>query len=101
MASLPRFVPRASELVPVPHSGPGAVDEQFTTGNRWRPRLAIHNTGPFTTQAQGSNSDPGNTTWRWTMRRTLRLSKETLRILDDDELALVAGGAGSDHNNGH
>jgi len=31
------------------------------------------------------------------MRRTLSLSKETLRILDDDELALVAGGAGSDH----
>jgi len=28
------------------------------------------------------------------MRKTLTLSKETLRILDDDELALVAGGAG-------
>jgi hypothetical protein len=36
------------------------------------------------------------------MRRTLSLSKETLRILDDDELALVAGGADpSDKKNGH
>ena len=35
------------------------------------------------------------------MRRTLTLSKETLRVLDDEELALVAGGAGSDHKKGH
>ena len=31
------------------------------------------------------------------MRKTLTLSKETLRILDDDELALVAGGGDKDH----
>ncbi len=31
------------------------------------------------------------------MRRTLSLSKETLRILDDEELALVAGGADPSH----
>jgi hypothetical protein len=30
------------------------------------------------------------------MRRTLSLSKETLRILDDDDLARVVGGAGND-----
>jgi len=35
------------------------------------------------------------------MRKTLTLSKETLRILDDDELALVAGGAGGSDKNGH
>jgi hypothetical protein len=36
------------------------------------------------------------------MRKTLTLSKETLRILDDDELALVAGGADpSDKKKGH
>jgi hypothetical protein len=34
------------------------------------------------------------------MRRTLSLSKETLRILDDEELALVAGGADK-KKNGH
>jgi hypothetical protein len=36
--------------------------------------------------------------------RKLALSKETLRILDDDDLARVAGGGGGDghgHNNGH
>jgi hypothetical protein len=31
------------------------------------------------------------------MRRKLSLSKETLRILDDEDLALVAGGAGDPH----
>ncbi len=35
------------------------------------------------------------------MRRTLSLSKETLRILDDEELALVAGGADDSHKNGN
>ena len=35
------------------------------------------------------------------MRRTLSLSKETLRILDDEELALVAGGADPSHKKGH
>ena len=35
------------------------------------------------------------------MRKTLTLSKETLRILDDDELALVAGGADDSHKKGH
>jgi hypothetical protein len=35
------------------------------------------------------------------MMRKLSLSKETLRILDDEELALVAGGAGDpSHGNG-
>jgi hypothetical protein len=34
------------------------------------------------------------------MRRTLSLSKETLRILDDEELALVAGGADDPHKKG-
>ncbi len=35
------------------------------------------------------------------MRKTLTLSKETLRVLDDDELALVAGGADESHKKGH
>ncbi len=35
------------------------------------------------------------------MRKTLTLSKETLRVLDDDELALVAGGADDSHKKGH
>jgi hypothetical protein len=35
------------------------------------------------------------------MRKTLTLSKETLRILDDEELALVAGGADDSHKNGN
>ena len=32
------------------------------------------------------------------MRKTLTLSKETLRILDDEDLARVVGGGGSDSN---
>ncbi len=30
------------------------------------------------------------------MRKTLTLSKETLRVLDDEDLARVVGGGGSD-----
>jgi hypothetical protein len=35
------------------------------------------------------------------MRKTLTLSKETLRILDDEDLARVVGGAGDSANSGH
>jgi hypothetical protein len=35
------------------------------------------------------------------MRKTLTLSKETLRVLDDEDLALVAGGADESDKNGH
>jgi hypothetical protein len=35
------------------------------------------------------------------MKRRLTLSKETLRTLDAQELAMVVGGTGSDHKNGH
>jgi hypothetical protein len=33
--------------------------------------------------------------------RKLALSKETLRILDDEDLARVAGGGGDGHDHGH
>jgi len=35
------------------------------------------------------------------MRKTLSLSKETLRILDDEDLARVVGGAGDSANSGN
>jgi hypothetical protein len=35
------------------------------------------------------------------MKRRLTLSKETLRTLDAQELAMVVGGNGSNHGNGH
>jgi hypothetical protein len=41
------------------------------------------------------------------MKRTLKLSKETLRTLDEQDLSLVVGGSGSgsgsdhDHDHGH
>ena len=34
------------------------------------------------------------------MKKKLTLSKETLRVLDDDDLALVVGGTGSGHGHG-
>ncbi len=35
------------------------------------------------------------------MRKTLTLSKETLRILDDEDLAMVAGGGDPSDHGGH
>jgi hypothetical protein len=35
------------------------------------------------------------------MKRTLTLSKETLRTLDEQDLSLVVGGSGSDHDHDH
>jgi len=43
---------------------------------------------------------PGTTTWRCNVRKTLTLSKETLRILDDEDLAHVVGGGGGSNRNG-
>ena len=35
------------------------------------------------------------------MRKTLTLSKETLRVLDDEDLARVVGGGDDKHGKGH
>jgi hypothetical protein len=34
------------------------------------------------------------------MSRTLTLAKETLRVLDDEDLSLVVGGGGGSHHGG-
>jgi hypothetical protein len=40
------------------------------------------------------NAPRDDNKWRQTMGRTLTLAKETLRVLDDEDLALVVGGGG-------
>ncbi|MCU1619187.1 MAG: hypothetical protein JWR41_1193 [Modestobacter sp.] len=52
------------------------------------------------------NAPRDDNKWRQTMGRTLTLAKETLRVLDDEDLALVVGGGGdsdrdSDHGHRH
>jgi hypothetical protein len=48
------------------------------------------------------DNSPRDNNWRQNMSRTLTLAKETLRVLDDEDLALVVGGGGdSDSDSDH